>query len=152
MFLRLVCVCMLSFTSVFASSPSVSLEKPWARPADIGYNSAVYMALENTGNASVVIVGATCETCKKVELHETIEVEGVSKMIPMDAAHPWTVAPGEVLRLAPGGKHVMLIGLTRVLENGEEVLVTLLTKDGEKIEVRAMIQKGPGTCGSCCGS
>ena len=152
MFLRLVCVCMLGFTSVFASSPYVSLEKPWARPADIGYNSAVYLRLENTGDAPLVIVGALCDASKKVELHETVEVEGVSKMIPMDAAHPWTVTPGETLHLAPGGKHVMLIGLTRALENGEEVLVTLLTKDGDKIAVRAAIQKGAGTCGSCCGS
>lgn len=144
-------MCLLSVASVCAKSPSVSFEGTWARPADVGYNSALYMQIKNEGETPLVIVDAGYAHARKVELHETIEVDGVSKMIPMDAAHPWTVAPGETLSLAPGGKHVMLIGLTRPLEAGGRVEVTLMTKEGEKIAIEAPIQKKPGGCTGCCG-
>lgn len=151
MFLRSVLMCLLSIVSVCAKSPHVSFEGAWARPADVGYNSALYLQIKNDGDTPLVIVDAGCDHVRKVELHETIEVDGVSKMIPMDAARPWTVAPGETLSLAPGGKHVMLIGLTRPLEEGARVEVTLMTKDGEKIVLEAPIQKKPGGCTGCCG-
>ena len=53
----------------------------------------------------------------------------------------WTVAPGETLKLAPGGKHVMLMGLKRPLKIGEPLTVTLNLAGGGTLKVNATVQK-----------
>jgi copper(I)-binding protein len=40
------------------------------------------------------------------------------------------VAPGESLALSPGGMHVMLMGLTSPLKQGERIGMTLTFADG----------------------
>jgi len=42
--------------------------------------------------------------------------------------------------LKSGGFHIMLIGLTRALEMGEEVLIELEFADGERLAVDAVVQ------------
>jgi hypothetical protein len=48
--------------------------------------------------------------------------DGVMKMRPLKDL---TVAPGETLQLAPGGSHVMLMGLAKPLEEGSSFPLTL---------------------------
>jgi len=45
------------------------------------------------------------------------------------------------VELKPGGYHVMLIGLTRDLKEGEEVVIKLTTRSGKTIEVKAPVRK-----------
>ena len=60
---------------------------------------------------------------KTAELHETVDENGVMKMV----HHPegWEIPAGGTLELKPGGKHIMLIGLTAPLVAGEKIKVTL---------------------------
>jgi hypothetical protein len=50
------------------------------------------------------------------------------------------VGAGETLRLAPGGLHVMLQGLTRPLTPGEEVPLLLLLEGGASLAVTAHVR------------
>ena len=58
-----------------------------------------------------------------VELHESINDNGVMKMEP----HPegFEIPAGGTLELKPGGKHVMLLGLVKPLAVGDTIELTL---------------------------
>ncbi len=62
-----------------------------------------------------------------VELHETINDGGVMKMRPVPSG--FEVPATGALELKPGGKHVMLIGLTKPMVGGEEIEITLQVRE-----------------------
>ena len=67
-----------------------------------------YLTLVNRGEVAVAIVGASSNVAEKVELHTTRKVDGLMRMEQLEAL---AVAPGERVELAPGGTHLMLLGL-----------------------------------------
>lgn len=74
------------------------------------------------------IVGAASASADAVEIHETSHHDGMAKM---SARPSITIAPGDSLVMAPGGLHVMLIGLHSALRAGDSVplVVQLATGD-----------------------
>ncbi len=67
------------------------------------------------------------------EFHETVTEGGVARMEPREDG--FEIAPGQTLVLAPGGKHVMFMGLDRPLAAGTEVKATLLFGDALRLPV-----------------
>ena len=61
---------------------------------------------------------------------------GMSHMMKVDAV---VVKPGETLRLAPGGRHVMLLQLSRKPAIGETVPVTLRFAKGGDVAIAAEV-------------
>jgi copper(I)-binding protein len=51
------------------------------------------------------------------------------------------VGAGETVRLAPGGLHIMLHGLTRALSPGDEVPLVLLLEGGDSLAVTARVRR-----------
>jgi len=68
------------------------------------------------------LTGASTPVAKHVELHETINDNGVMKMRPVDAL---AVRPDKPVLFAPGGCPVMLVGLNQPLKVGETFPLTL---------------------------
>jgi copper(I)-binding protein len=99
--------------------------------------SAAYMVLVNNGDADA-IVKAESDVAKTVELHNVVMENNVMQMRPVEAIE--VPANGQV-ELKPGGFHVMLIGLTRDLNEGDEVTIKLTTRSGKTIEVKAPVRK-----------
>jgi copper(I)-binding protein len=48
---------------------------------------------------------------------------------------------GEMVTLAPGGLHVMLIGLKQQLQPGDDVPLTLTLDDGSELSLTAPVRK-----------
>ena len=90
--------------------------------------SAAYLELVNTGTRPLTITGVSAEGVAEASLHETRR-EGDS--IRMQAVAALTVAPGARLELAPGGRHIMLMGLERGLADGDVLRLCLETDAGE---------------------
>lgn len=109
----------------------------WARAAERGETSALYLVLENRGTRPVRLVGVDTDVAEHVELHRTVEEDGAMRMEPVEAVE---VPPGGRVELAPGGYHVMLAGLRRPLRAGERFPLTLRFDDGQtataSVEVR----------------
>jgi len=111
----------------------------WARAASqADALSAVYMVIENTGEQPDRLLHAHCDAAGTVELHETKMEGGVMKMQPVDGID--IPAKGTV-ELKPGGLHVMLIGLTRDLNPGDEIEVELHFDKAGHVPVKAVVQK-----------
>ena len=104
-------------------------------------NSAAFMQLKNLTDKPIALVSAASKAANTVELHEHVNVDGMMQMrqIPkIDIPANGTTA------LQPGGLHVMLIGLTQKLKEGESVTITLNFSDGESVTLDAPVKKVAG--------
>lgn len=94
--------------------------------------SAGFATLHNRTSNTVTVTGATCACAKSVELHVMEERDGVMRMRKVEQ---FEVAAGTSLELAPGGPHLMFLGLTRPLSAGSQLEVTLEFADGTSQQV-----------------
>lgn len=118
----------------------------WARPTAVDPDSAsdpasvisgAYLTLENQGDEDDALVSVSSPRISAVEIHETQMDDGVMRMRPM-AALP--LAAGEQHALAPGGEHLMLIGLERHLLPGDVVPLTLTFDSGLEVTVAVPVR------------
>ena len=64
-----------------AEGDTLTLQEPWARPAKIGANSAVYFVIDNGGEADTLL-GAQCDAAMMVQVHMTqTDASGNSSMV-----------------------------------------------------------------------
>jgi copper(I)-binding protein len=94
----------------------------WARTGPQGGMSAAYLRLLNTTGAADTLLRVTSPVAELVELHESYEREG--GMRGMRKIPPIPVPPDTNVMLEPGGRHVMLIRLTRGLAEGDSLALT----------------------------
>lgn len=90
---------------------------------------AVYLVLGNRGSQPDTLLGVTSPSTSRGDIHATSTANGMSGMGPAGAL---PINPGEVLRMAPGGLHVMLDGLTAPIQAGDSLVLNLqLSRTGE---------------------
>ncbi len=112
----------------------------WARASKVR-NSAAYMTVTNESKETARLVAASSPVAERVEIHTTIIEDGVMKMRPLEAIE---IPPGETVRLEPGGRHVMLLGLRRALKPGDRIELTLVFADGRELGVAAEVRQATG--------
>lgn len=126
-----------------ASAGGIGISEPWIRHIP-GRPSAGYFQLHNDSGDPVRLVGAESPAFGKVMLHRTRDKGGSTRMEHVDAIE---VSPGETLRFAPGGYHLMLMQPRRELAVGETVSLTLrFAEAGERtieFPVRPPYARGP---------
>jgi copper(I)-binding protein len=126
-------------TSVALYAQSVSVQDAYVREVPPNMiNSAAFMTLKNSSDHAVALVSADSEAAMTVELHEHVNVNGMMQMRQIPKIE--IPANGSTL-LKPGGLHVMLIGLTHKLKEGNNVTLTLNFSNGETITLDAPIKK-----------
>ncbi len=108
----------------------ITLMNVRARPSPMaGGNGAVFMMVLNGLDEDVQFVSAVSPASEVVELHETINDEGVMRMVHQPDGY--AIEAGGNVELKPGGKHVMLINLVEQLETGNEIELTINFSNGE---------------------
>ena len=112
--------------------PRVELRHGWARIADSGATSGAYMEIANNDTAPITLVGVTSIDAAAAEVHETMQQDGMAHMMPRTALR---VSGGDVIRMEPGGVHVMLIDVKRRLTVGDSVRLTLRLSDSTDVNV-----------------
>lgn len=108
----------------------ISLPPPGAR------HGAAYVTVRNGMRADTLVAVAT-PVAEAVEMHEMRMTGGLMRMRRL-AALP--LAPGQVLRFAPGGHHLMLIGLRRPLQAGDTVPLRLTFRHAGTQQVPAEVR------------
>lgn len=95
----------------------------WARPAEQGGSTAVYMVIQNNGESDDALhdVAAPAVTDEAM-LHESKMVDNV--MI-MEHVHQIDIPAGGSATLERGGLHIMLIDVKEELKVGARISVTL---------------------------
>jgi periplasmic copper chaperone A len=119
----LVCATLLLTTSCSGES-GIAITDPMARPSPlVGGTGAAFMTIRNGGGQADRLRSATSPAAPVVELHESVDDNGVMRMVPQP--NGWELGPGGQLELKPGGKHIMLINLARPLKSGDIIEITL---------------------------
>lgn len=119
----------LAATPVLAA-PQVS--GAWSRPAAAGTTGAGFMTLTNPGKTADALVAVESPLARKVEMHRSVMRAGVSSMQKLERVD---LPPGARVTFAPGGNHLMLLGLTRALKTGETAPATLVFASGARVKV-----------------
>lgn len=120
------------------AADTVKVENPYARAVPPGQpNSAAFMTFVNSGDADHSVTSASSPVAEAVELHTHTNNNGVMEMRQIDKID--VPAKGRT-ELAPGGLHIMLIGLKQELKAGETAQLTLTFDDGSTATVDAPIQ------------
>ncbi|PWD50803.1 hypothetical protein C8046_09235 [Serinibacter arcticus] len=115
------------------SGPALELTDAWVKSADEGMTAA-FGTLANTGGADVTVVAVTSPAATAMELHETVEKDGVMVMQEVES---FDVPAGGSVELEPGGNHLMFMGLTAPIAPGDEIELVLELTDGSTVELLA---------------
>lgn len=97
---------------------------------------AVYFTVRNVGPQADTLLGVEI-TGGTATLHQqTGTGDGIQTMVPLAFA---VVPAGETIRFFPGGRHVMIEGLTRPLEVGEVLPMTMVFRRAGRAAVGARV-------------
>ncbi|WP_235907870.1 copper chaperone PCu(A)C [Siccirubricoccus phaeus] len=118
-------------------SGGITISAPWSRAAGQGGTGAGFLTIANAGSAPDRLVAATCPLARVTEIHTHVREGDVMRMRPVPAIE---IPAGGSVTLQPGGFHLMLIGLSRAVEAGESLPVTLVFERAGKVEVALAVQ------------
>ena len=121
-----------------AAGSTLQVHDAWARAADSGTVTAVYLAIANHDASPVSLTGASSTLAESVTLHETMAMNGMVHMMPLDSAQ--TIASGDSLVLAEGAKHLMVTGLRRALVAGDSLPIVLTFAGGRTLTLTAIVK------------
>lgn len=82
-----------------------------------------FLTLRNEGSGADRLLGASADFAAEVQVHEMAMEGDVMKMRPLAEGLP--LPPQQTVVLQPGGYHLMFLGLSKPLTQGETVQVTL---------------------------
>lgn len=140
---RLVSIIVLGIFLLSAcdAATGIQVSSAWARPALKDGNGAVYFLLQNHSAGRDELTGASSDAAQAVEIHES-SMEGDVMRMEQVSSIP---IPGKAsIEFAPGGLHIMLIGLNEDLSVGDELQVTLHFTEHEDILLNVPVQEMPG--------
>lgn len=116
----------------------VIVEDAWVRGLPPGAaNASAYMTLRNTGNAEVVLTGASAAIAGSVQLHTTMNHDGMLHMTHVESV---SIPANGRLKLESGGTHLMLMELTETPVSGSVVALTLEFADGTTQELQLPVR------------
>jgi len=97
---------------------------------------SVYFTIANSGHAADTLDRVEVTWARTATVHRMSDQGGMSMMMAMEALP----VPGlTTVRLAPGGLHLMLEGLSRAPVAGEEVPMVLAFRHAGRVPVRARV-------------
>lgn len=140
--LPMIAAAALALAAPAAARPAaagVEVIQPWSRPAVAGATGVGYMTLVNHGRAAVSLVKVESPLARKAEIHLSDMQGGVMRMAP---APKVTIPPGGTLKFAPGGYHLMFVGLAKNLMPGDRAPATLTFSNGQRTQVSFLVGTG----------
>jgi copper(I)-binding protein len=108
-----------------------------ARPTPPGISvGAVYFSVENSGRTADRLLSVSTPVAGKAELHESRLVNGVMEMRQVTSVE---CPAGATVKAAPGGLHVMLLGLAAPLAAGTQIDVSLHFRDAGVLTLKVPV-------------
>lgn len=106
-------------------------------------SAAGYLEIVNQGSAPDRLLGVETGGAKRAMLHTTDHADdGVARMVHLDAIE---IPADGTVTLAPGGVHIMLMGLTGALSEGAVVPATLIFEKAGRVEIEFSVDAPVGT-------
>ncbi|MFB4205254.1 copper chaperone PCu(A)C [Arhodomonas sp. KWT2] len=144
---RLIALCatlLLAVTAAHAAAPGgVTVSGAWARATPPGAPAGAAYFEATAASGTDRLVGVASPVAKKAMLHRTVTENGNRTMKHVDGVD---VGPDSPLAFAPGGYHVMLMGLDQPLKAGDHFPMTLTFEKAGDIQVDVEVR--PITAGA----
>ena len=113
----------------------ITIMNAWARATAPGQEvGAAYFDI--VSNSAAKLVKAESPAAASTEIHTMSMKNGVMEMRKIDSLE---LPAGKITSLAPGGNHIMLIGLKKPLKEGDKVAVTLTLEKAPKVQEKVEI-------------
>ena len=123
-----------------ATTGEIVVEGAWARTSPMETTmGAAYMKITSPIDDELVSASVDPGVAMEAQIHETVENDAGE--MSMQEVESIPVAAGEQLELAPGGYHIMLMGLAAPLEVGTMIDVTLTMASGATVTVSAEVSE-----------
>jgi len=117
---------------------TVEITDPWCRPTPNGAQAgACYLTIRSSHDNTMT--GVATPLAANAMIHDMSMANGMMTMSDMAAGLP--LKGGEKVELKPGGKHLMLTGLTSPLTEGAAVPLTLTFSDTPAMTVQAPVRQ-----------
>src|SRR3954471_1193855 len=110
----------------------------WLSAHRLSCSAAILAAVRQKRHLSHLFRNPEPALLRGVEVHVTSHEGGTAQMRPVEGGVE--IKPGETVRLAPGGRHLMFIGLKQSLSEGEQVEGTLQFKNAGSVPVKFEVQ------------
>ena len=123
-----------------AESPTEPfLESAWIRAMPPGMKmTAGFGTLNNVTDEKIEVESFSSPQFRKIELHLSEVVDGVSRMSEVDSL---SLCAGESLEMAPGGYHLMLMGPLANIGEGLVVELEIHAADGRVFRYGVPVEK-----------
>ena len=116
---------------------TIEITAPWARPtANTKTPGGVFFTLTNHGQDTATLTGVKSNIAHMAHLHKTGNEGGMMTMVAIDEV---TIAAGKTFTFAPGGYHIMLMGLNEKLTKGNVFNLTLTFEKAGEIVVEVPV-------------
>ena len=127
------------------------ITQAWSRATPGGAKiGGGFLTIENKGTTPDRLIGGSADVAGKVEVHEMSMNNGVMTMRELDKG--LTIEPGKIVKLAPGGYHLMMFDLKSPLKQGDKLPITLQFEKAGKVKLSLDVQgvgaQGPAAAGS----
>lgn len=125
--------------AAFAALPALAsahmvIEDAYARASSpVAQSGAAFMTIFNHSDQDDLLISATSTAAERLELHTHIMEEDTGIMRMVEVEEGFAIPAGETITLQRGGMHVMMLGLTEPLVQGEEIEVTFTFEHAEPV-------------------
>jgi copper(I)-binding protein len=102
---------------------------------------AGYIVITNEGDQADTLIGVEADF-PKVAVHRSETSEGVARM---EAVPRLDIPAGASVEMAPGGLHIMFMGLEAPFEPGAQVPATLIFEQAGEVTVDFVVEERPAT-------
>ena len=118
------------------------IQQAWSRPTPAGAPvGAGYLTIVNTGKRADRLLSVSSSVAQTSEIHEMSMDGGIMRMRALPAGI--LIPAGQAVALAPGGFHLMLIGLRQPLKAGERVPAVLRFERAGAVTVELAVLDRP---------
>jgi copper(I)-binding protein len=111
----------------------------WARPGIAGGNSAVYFTIDNPNAPADSLLQAASDVAERVEIH--LSKSGADGVMIMEQQESVPVEGNSAVLFAPGGLHIMLVGLSQDMIVGETFSLRLQFEKAGEIALTVPVEE-----------
>ena len=104
-------------------------------------STAAYFTVTNTGSSADRLQSVSCACAQSAMLHTTTRTNGMVSMT--DTPDGFPLPAGQTLVFKPGGNHVMLMGVTGALKEGDRVDLTLTFAKAGPVTLHVPVRDAP---------
>lgn len=108
------------------------VQAAWSRPAAAGSTGVGFMTLVNPASKPDALIAVQSAAAREVQVHLSSVIGGMASM---KAVASTPLPPGGRVTFAPGGYHLMFLGLKQSLKAGGTLPATLVFASGARVKV-----------------